>query len=268
MTKMNPTWVVCLKQVPREPVFKRTGDSFQLDRERVEGILNPYDRSALEAARTLKGEAGGSVVAVTMGPPAAEEVLREAMALGADRAVLLTDPEFAGADTLATAHVLAAAVRKLDRFDLILCGARTLDSDTGQVGPQLAELLDVPMAAYVLSVALRKDELRVERRLDGTREKLAIKLPALITVEGQARIKDPVSLKLLEQAFLERSITRWTREDLAVDPSCVGWTGSATRAKEYRVIERKRSGEVLECGTGEAVDRILSILMDRNILGR
>jgi electron transfer flavoprotein beta subunit len=257
-----------LKQVPREPVFKRTGDSFQLDRERVEGILNPYDRYALEAARTLKAEAGGCVVAVTMGPPAAEEVLREAMALGADRAILLTDPAFAGADTLATAHTLAAAVRKLERFDLILCGARTLDSDTGQVGPQLAELLDLPMAAYVRSVALRRGELRIERRLDGTRERLAIKLPALITVEGQARIKDPVSLQLLERAFLEHSITRWTREDLVVDPSCLGWMGSATRAKEYRVIQRQRSGEVLEGGTGEAVERILNLLMERNILGR
>lgn len=264
---MKPTWVVCIKQVPREPVFKRTGDAYQIDRDRVEGILNPYDRRTIELAVNLKEKQGGEVVVLSMGPPQAEEALREALAFGVDRAVLLSDPAFAGADTLATAYTLAAGVRKLGHFSLILCGARTLDSDTAQVGPQMAEFLDLPMAAYVGKATCKERSLRVERTLDGARERLLLPLPALITVAGQMQAERPLALSSVEEAFGKPKVQRWGRQDLEVDPGRIGWEGSATVADEYAVWKHSRSGEIIQAKPAEAADRILDILVKRNVLG-
>jgi electron transfer flavoprotein beta subunit len=264
---MKPTWVVCIKQVPREPVFKRTAEAFQIDRARTEGIMNPYDRRAIELAVSLKEKQGGDVVVLSMGPPQAEEALREALAFGADRAVLLSDPAFAGADTLATAYTLAAGVRKLGHFSLILCGARTLDSDTAQVGPQMAEFLDLPMAAYVGKATCKERTLRVERTLDGVRERLVLPLPALITVAGRMRTERPLALGSVEGAFGKPEVLRWGRQDLEVDPGRIGWEGSATVADEYAVWKHSRSGEIVRTKPAEAADRILDILVKHNLVG-
>jgi len=267
---MNPDkhrWVVCIKQVPREPVFKRVDTYFKVDRDRTEGILNPADREALDVAMELKEKAGGRIVAISMGPPQADEVLREALACGADRAVLLTDPAFAGADTLATARTLAAAVRKIGKVSLVLCGSRTLDSDTGQVGPQLAEMLGIPMASNVDRVSCRKSCLRVERRLDGLRERLEIPFPALITVDQRQKKPAATSLQALEQSFGDHPVACWTLGDLGLKPAEVGWEGSATWARDFAYWKKKRSGEKLEGDVEEAADRILSILLERNTLG-
>ena len=264
---MKPTWIVCIKQVPIEPVFKRTGDSFQIDRDRTEGVMNPYDRRAIDFAVNLKEKEGGIIVALSMGPPQAEEALRETLAFGVDRGVLLSDPAFAGADTLATAHTLAAGIQKLGSFSLILCGARTLDSDTAQVGPQIAEILDLPMAAYVDKASSRGESLRVERRLDGVRERLLLPLPALITVAGQMQTERPLSLGSVEGAFGEPEIVHWGKQDLDVDPGRIGWEGSATVADEYAIWKHSRSGEIVRAKPGEAADRILDVLTKRNLLG-
>lgn len=265
---MNPTWIVCVKQVPCEPVFKRSAGFLQMDRQRTEGILNPEDRTALEKAIEIRRKHGGKVVAVSMGPPAAEAVLRETLAAGADEAVLLSDPAFAGADTLATAYTLAAGIRRIPGWMLILCGSRSLDSDTGQVGPQLAEFLDLPMATRVVKLELHKGEVVVERLLDGFRERLVMALPALVTVRGHGRTQTAaLSLRALEESFGDRSVTRWGLRNLGLDAASVGWEGSPTRAKEYEVWQRRRSGERVEAKTSEAVERILSVLADRNLLG-
>jgi len=264
---MKGKWVVCIKQVPQEPVFKKVDDTYQIDRDMAGGILNPCDRFALDMARDLKERAGGEIVAITMGPPQAEEVLREAVAHGIDKAILLSDLVFAGADTLATAHTLAAAIRKVGNASLILCGATTLDSDTGQVGPQVAELLDLPMVANVDTVNYVRDKLRVERRIDGFREKLQIDLPALITVSGKGRKSVPVSLRSLEEAFSVPLICQWGRDDLDVDAGLVGWEGSATRTWELSYLKRKRSGEIIQDKAADTAERIIAALMDRDILG-
>jgi electron transfer flavoprotein beta subunit len=264
---MKPTWVVCIKQVPLEPVFKSTKDGFQIDRDRTEGIMNPYDRRAIEFALELKAREGGTIVILTMGPPQAEETLREALAFGVDKAILLSDPAFAGADTLATAHTLAAGVRRLGGFSLILCGARTLDSDTAQVGPQIAEILDLPMAAYVTRASHRKGALRVERSLDGVRERLLLPLPALITVAGRMQSARPLSLGSVEGAFGEPEIVLWGKKDLDVDPGRIGWKGSATTANEYAIWKHPRSGEIVQAKPAEAAARILDVLVKRNLLG-
>lgn len=264
---MKPLWVVCVKQVPLEPVFRRRGDSIQIDRDRTEGVLNPYDRRAIELAVDLKAKEGGTAVVLSMGPPQAEEALREALAFGIDRAVLLTDPAFAGADTLATAHTLAAAIRKLGDFALILCGARTLDSDTAQVGPQMAEILDLPMASYVDRATYRENALRVERRLDGYRERLLLPLPALVTVAGRMQADRPVPLGSVEGAFGKPEVVRWDKADLDVDPGRIGWEGSATVADEYAIWKHPRSGQIVKVRPAEAAARILDVLVKRNLLG-
>lgn len=264
---MIPAWIVCVKQVPREPVFKRSAGFLQMDRDRAEGILNPDDRSALEKALEIRQRHGGKVVTVSMGPPAAEAVLRETLAAGADEAVLLSDPAFAGADTLATACTLAAGIRRIPGWTLILCGSRSLDSDTGQVGPQLAEFLDLPMTTRVVKLEVRKGEVLVERLLDGCRERLVMNLPALLTVRGDGRARRALSLRALEDSFGKGSVIRWGLKDLELDSASVGWEGSPTRAKEYAVWQRRRAGERIEAKTGEAVERILSVLADRNLLG-
>jgi electron transfer flavoprotein beta subunit len=264
---MKPTWVVCIKQVPREPVFKRTGDAFQIDRDKTEGIMNPYDRQAIEFAVELKAKQGGTVVVLSMGPQQAEEALREALAFGVDKAVLLSDPAFAGADTLATAHTLAAGIRKLGSVSLILCGAKTLDSDTAQVGPQLAEVLDFPMAAYVVKASCKERTLRVERNLDGIRERLLLPLPALITVAGQMQTVRPLSLGSVEWAFGEPEVVCWARQDLEVDPGRIGWEGSATVADEYAIWKHPRSGEIIQTRPAAAADRILKVLVRHNVIG-
>ena len=147
--------------------------------------MNPFDLFALEMAVQLKKEYSGSITAVTMGPKISEEVLWEALAIGADRAVLLSDPRFAASDTLATSYVLGMGIRKIGRFDLILCGMRTTDSDTGQVGPQLAEELDLPHVTGVEKLERKKDLFRVERVSDGFREILEVSSPALFTIASK-----------------------------------------------------------------------------------
>ncbi len=264
---LKPTWVVCIKQVPRDPVFKKIGDTFHIAREKTEGILNPHDRFSLDFALDLKKKAGGNIVVMTMGPPQAEDALREGIAYGADKGILLSDPGFAGADTLATAYTLAAAIRKLGDYSLILCGAQTLDSDTGQVGPQLAEFLDLPMVAYVNKLAYKQDALRVERRMDGLHEKLLVKLPALVTVASRKEKTRTLSLGAVEEAFTDLDVSHWTQKDLALSPSLVGLQGSATRAKEYAYLKRSRSGEVFQGKPGEAADKIIAEMIKQNILG-
>ncbi|HEX9715060.1 MAG TPA: electron transfer flavoprotein subunit beta/FixA family protein, partial [Desulfurivibrionaceae bacterium] len=140
--------IVCVKQVPDAKDVRLDPKTNTLSREGVQAIMNPYDRHALEEAVRLKEQHGGTVTVLSMGPPQAEEMLREAVSCGADEAVLVSDRAFAGADTWATTYTLSQAIKKIDDFDLILCGKQAIDGDTAQVGPGLAERLDIPFVAY------------------------------------------------------------------------------------------------------------------------
>ena len=175
--------VVCLKQVPMVtelPWDEKTGT---LRRDLAAGMMNPACKHALEAALQIKEKYSANITAITMGPPVAEEVLREALALGADKAILICDKLLAGSDTYATSSVLTAAIKKkCPKFDLILCGAYTADSETAQVGPQLAEELDLPAAAYVEKLEISGRTVRVRRIVDNFRETLEMEFPALVTV--------------------------------------------------------------------------------------
>ena len=144
--------VVCLKQVPGTTKVRIDPQTNTLIRQGIKNIVNPFDTYALEEGVRIKERCGGKVTAISMGPPQAEEVLREAISAGADEAILLSDNAFAGADTLATAYTLARAIDKLGQYDIIICGRQTIDGDTGQVGPELAEMLEIPFIAYVSKI--------------------------------------------------------------------------------------------------------------------
>jgi electron transfer flavoprotein beta subunit len=264
---MSLDLIVCVKQVPVEPVFAQTADAYQLNRGQVEGIMNHHDRYAVEASCQLRHQLGGRVTAISMGPPQAEEVLREVLSLGADEAILLTDPAFAGADTLATSRTLAAAIQKIGRFNLILCGVRTSDSDTGQVGPQLAEFLRIPMVAYAESLRYEKGRLWVQRKLDGQLETLLVELPALVTISGSLYRPRYPSMAALEASFCQRHVERWGPADIGVDSSRIGWKGSATVAKELYYPKRKRLGQIVQTRSDKAARMILDVLISRNVLG-
>lgn len=176
--------LVCIKQVPgsnKVEVDEKTG---VLKRDGVDSKMNPYDLFALETALRIREAQGGSITAVTMGPKQAEEVIREAYMMGVDHGALISDRKFAGADVLATSYTISQSVKKLGNFDLILCGKQTTDGDTAQVGPEMAEYLDIPHVANVTKIVeYREDAIVVEMDMPNTIEVAAVKYPCLLTVE-------------------------------------------------------------------------------------
>jgi electron transfer flavoprotein beta subunit len=258
--------IVCLKQVPgttRVEIDPRTNT---LIRQGIENIVNPFDTYALEEGVRLKERYGGKVTAISMGPPQAEAVLKEALATGADDAVLLSDVAFAGADTWATAYTLARAVEKLARYDLVICGRQTIDGDTGQVGPELAEILGVTFVAYVSQIE-EIDEGRMRlRRLMGERyEVIEALLPAVITVVKEINVPRLPSLRGLARAK-SAVIPVWNSQELGVDESKVGLAGSATRVVKIFFPQRVQRGEVLGGDLASQVDYVVDELRRGKII--
>lgn len=266
---------VCVKQVPDTTEVSIDPRTHTLIRERVPAIVNPDDLHALEEALRWRERLGGRVTVVSMGPPQAEAALRRTLGLGADRAVLLTDRAFAGADTFATTRVLAAALRRLEReqgapFDLIWCGRQALDGDTGQVGPGLAARLGVPLLAYVTRVRAVDPAARtveVERALDRRREVLRAPLPALITVQRELnRVRYAPLPSLL--AALEAAVPAWGAADLGLAPEEVGLRGSPTRVvRSGPPPLRPRAGEVVAAADArQAAARLADRLLAAGVL--
>jgi electron transfer flavoprotein beta subunit len=257
--------IVCIKQVI-------TGDQVKID-PRTHSVvrtpeisrMNPYDLFALDMAVRLKGEYSGSITAVTMGPRFSEEVLWEALAVGADRAVLLSDPRFAAGDTLATSYVLGMGIRKIGRFDAVLCGMRTADSDTAQVGPQLAEELDIPHVTGVEKLKREQDSFQVERTSDGFREILKVPAPALFAIASKAEVKLP-SLIEIEDAFGSRSLECWNLEDLGADPARVGNAGSRTWVEQLIPIGQQKSCVFIEGDPREQAKSLFSKLVEKSLI--
>ena len=194
--------VVCIKQVPDVPNIRIDRERMTIIREGVESIINPLDCIALEAALDLRRKQGGKITVLSMGPSQSEEALLEALAFGADQAILLTDRAFAGADTLATSRVLARAISMLSPFpDLVLCGKQTTDSDTGHVGPQVAEELDLPQVCGVHEIHLEMNSLLVKQLSDGFLNTFKVRMPALLTVSNELFVPHHISLGDLERAF-------------------------------------------------------------------
>lgn len=258
---------VCIKQVPEHPDVRLEEGRWTLARQDVPSRINPHDLEALEVAMELREKHGGSVTVLCMGPPQAEEALREALAMGAQRGILLTDPALAGSDTLATSRALAAALRRLEPpVDLILCGARSSDSDTGQVAPQIAEELGLPHAAYALEVEVLGQEVKVCRRLDRSLERLRMRSPALVSVLRAPRKPREIPLGAVQQAFDEREFHVWRLAQLDLDPDQVGLRGSATVVRAIKEPQGKRGGRVLRKPPHEAVEAILEALRAHHVI--
>jgi len=258
--------IVCIKQVPETTEVEIDPETGRLKREGVAAVLNPFDEFAVEEGLRLRERYGGKVKAVTMGPLMAEEALRDAIAMGCDEAWLETDRAFAGADTLATSYALSLAVEKMGPYDLVICGMKTTDGDTGQVGPELAEHLGIPHICYVNKVLEVSDGvIRVTRMLDEGVEVLEALLPALITVTKE--INQPRLATIRSRLRARKAeIKRLTAEDVGGDPGKFGLDGSATRVIRVFTPPPSAAGEVIEGSPDELAERVLKKLVECKVI--
>jgi len=258
--------LVCVKQVPATTDIMIDNEKGTLIRDGVLSEMNPFDKYAVEAALQLKEKCGGGITAMSMGPPQVEEALREAIAMGCDQGVSLTDTKFAGSDTLATSYTLACAIRKNGPFDIIFCGLKTTDGDTGQVGPSLAEELNVPHVSYVSKViSVENDVICLERCMDDYREIVELSLPILITVlKGTIEPRYP-SFKKRRMAK-EAVIPKWTAEDLNGSEERFGLDGSKTRVIKVFHPRSRDKGEFLEGNPKELSANLASKLKKMNFI--
>ncbi len=254
--------VVCLKQVPGTTQVKIDPQTNTLIRQGIENIINPFDTYAIEEGVRLRERTGGKVTAISMGPPQAETALREAISLGADEGILLSDPAFAGADTWATSYTISAALRKLGQYDLVICGRQTLDGDTGHVGPQLAEMLALPFIAYVSQIEEVADgSLRVQRMVEDGYEVVESPLPAVITVVKEINMPRLPSLRGIARSK-SATIPVWGAKELNTDPGRVGLAGSFTRVIRIFSPQRVCQGEIFQGEAKEQVDCLVNRLKD------
>jgi electron transfer flavoprotein beta subunit len=301
MTDQKPIHsAVLVKQVP--DTHNITGEVMTKDgtmnRNALPAIFNPEDLNALEMALQIRDRRGGTVTVITMGPPKAAGVLRDALFRGADRVILLTDRKFAGADTLATSYALQCAVQKAGPFDLLLCGRQAIDGDTAQVGPQLAEKLGIPQITYAETIVEISDHHVVaERALDSGSEIVRCKMPVLLTVVGSANTPRPASVRLrirrklaaasgeyaalrerwpefetdgqLESYLAERNlkIDIWTAEDIGAAEEHVGLAGSPTKVLRTHSVVLESTASRTVPATPEAIEAMVQELIHEYIVG-
>jgi len=253
--------IVCVKQVPDAKDVRLDPETNTLAREGVESIMNPYDQHALEEAVRLKEELGGEVVVLTMGPPQAGDVLRQAISCGADRAVLVSDRAFAGADTWATSYTLEHAIKTIGDFDLIICGKQAIDGDTAQVGPGLATRLDVPYLTCIQKIReAKKGGLVVERMMDDGFDVLGVNLPALLTVVKNINEPRVPSLKGKMKAK-KADILTLSSEDIGADAACIGLPGSPTKVVDVFPPPPRGERAVLQGTLDEQIDQLVDKLI-------
>lgn len=258
--------IVCLKQVPNTNEVKIDPEKGTLIRQGVPAIINPEDKHALEAALQLKEAYGGNVTVLSMGPLEATKALREALAMGADLAILLSDRAFAGADTLATSYTLVKAIEKIGSYDLIFCGRQAIDGDTAQVGPEIAEQLGIPQITYVKDIQLMDRRLKVEKVLEDGYAVVETTLPALLTVVSELNQPRYPSIRGIVNAFQKEQVRVWSALDLSVDQSRLGLDGSPTQVVKTFTPSSKRSTEILEGELSDVVSTLVDKLRDKNVI--
>jgi len=257
--------LIPIKQVPETSSVKMDEKSGVMIREGTECIINPLDLYAVETGLQLKGKFGGSVTVISMGPPSAEKALKEAIAMGCDAGILLTGQEFAGSDTWATSYTISETIKSIAGFDLIICGERATDGDTGQVGPEIASMIDIPLATYVSGIeAIDNEFIVVERLVESGYEKLKLSLPALLTV-----IKEIASPRLPtlrgKQRAKNTSIPVFSAAPLGIDKSKIGLLASPTRVVKIETPKVTREGRIITVSSepesiSKACDELLEFL--------
>lgn len=260
--------VVCIKQVPDTKGGVKFNPDGTLDRGAMLTIMNPDDKAGLEAALRLKDQYGAEVTVVTMGLPKAEEVLREAMAMGADKGILVTDRVLGGADTWATSQTLAGAIRNLE-YDIIISGRQAIDGDTAQVGPQISEHLDIPVISYaqkIREVNLAEKYIIVERQYDDSYHVVKAGLPCLLTALAELNEPRYMTPGGIFDAYNE-DITVWGRAGLIdVEDSNLGLKGSPTQIAKASDKVRKGAGEQVTLDPGESADYIVGKLVEKHVI--
>lgn len=288
--------IVCVKQVPDTSGKVAVNPDGTLNRASMATIINPDDKNAVEAALQLKDNTGCEVVVVTMGPPPAEGMLRELLAMGADRGVLVSGREFGGSDTFATSQILAAAIKKIgvDAEDVVFCGRQAIDGDTAQVGPQVAEKLGLPQVTYVEEIQeVRENYIRVKRHIDGGVETVEGPLPIVLTVNGSAAPCRPRNAKLVqkykralgaqEKAALTKdgaalpyaelyesrpylNIVEWSVADVNGDTKQCGLSGSPTKVKKIEnIIFQAKESKTITGSDADVENLIVELLANHTI---
>ena len=251
--------IVCIKQVPMVSELPWNSKTGTLRRELAQGMLDPASRRALEVALKIKEATPACINVMTMGPPMAAEILYEAKALGADTGVLLTDSKMAGADTYLTSFILGELIRKeFADFDLILCGSQTSDSETAQVGPQLAEELDIPAIGYARQVVIKGDRVEVERQVDDFFEILEMDLPGLVSIDLSAYTPRYATLEGVQAAFESTGIRIVDAEHLGLDEKFNALKDSPTRIIEVYSPTTRKENMVLKGAVKEIVDELFA----------
>ena len=258
--------VVCIKQVPDTKGGVKFNADGTLDRAAMLAIMNPDDKAGLEAALRIKDQNGAKVTVLTMGLPKADAVLREAMAMGADDAILVTDRVLGGADTWATSTTIAGALRNID-YDLIITGRQAIDGDTAQVGPQISEHLDIPVISYARKIEIEGDAVKVQRQYDDRYHVVKAQMPCLITC--LAEINDPRYMTpggIFDAC--EAEITTMGRAELkTLEDGNMGLAGSPTKIAKASDKVRKGAGEKITLDTEEAVSYLLGKMTEKHVCG-
>jgi electron transfer flavoprotein beta subunit len=260
--------IVCIKQVPESTEAKLDPKTFTIDRSSSKGIINPFDVNAVEeAVRIAEKLENVETIALSMGPPSAEDTLKEALTYGLDAAYLLSDKAFAGADTLATSYTIAKAIDKIGNYDLILCGKQAIDGDTAQVGPGIAENLNLAQATNVQKIDFVDDKtLKVASELEDGYKIIEIKLPAVLTVTKEINIPRIPSFKTARLA-LKKVIVKWTAQDLEnIDKSKIGMDGSPTSVIKVETPKIQKSTIFLKGTPSQIAQDFVQKLKERYLI--
>ena len=259
--------IVCVKQVPDTKGGVKFNPDGTLDRGAMLTIMNPDDKAGLEAALRLKDQYGAEVTVLTMGLPKAEEVLREAIAMGADNGILVTDRVLGGADTWATSTTIAGAIRNIKDYDIIITGRQAIDGDTAQVGPQIAEHLGIPVISYAEGIEVDGDSVIVKRQYEDRHHMLKAKMPVLITALSELNEPRYMTPGGIFDAC-DAEITTWGRANLVdVEDGDLGLKGSPTKIAKASDKVRKGAGEkVAPDSPDEAVDYIMDKLLTKHVI--
>jgi electron transfer flavoprotein beta subunit len=262
--------IVPIKQVPETGNVKIDEEKGTIVREGVESIINPLDLYAIEIALQLKEEHGGKVTVISMGPKNAEKAIREAISMGCDDGVLISDRAFAGSDTWATSYALSKAISKNGHFDLVITGVRATDGDTGQVGPGISAFLDLPLATYTSAIKeINNDKITIERLTEEGYETLRLPMPCLLTVVKEISYPRLPTLRGKQKAR-SREMAIWGADDLNVDKTVVGLDGSPVKVVKITRPKVTRNGKIIDTTKGidakDAVNELLKFLDERELL--
>lgn len=262
--------IVCLKQVPDTNEVKINQETGTLIRDGVPSIINPDDKNGLEEALRLKDKFGGKVTVVSMGPAQAKEALKEAIAMGADEAYLVSDRAFGGSDTWATATILTAAIEKIGNYDIIICGRQAIDGDTAQVGPEIAEFLNIPQITYVKKIEVDGKKLTVNRFTETGDYIMEVEMPVLLTAIKELNVPRYPTVKGIYKAYeylKDEEIKVLTLEDLNVDITQIGLKGSPTNVYKSFVPTKTKESQVVEYkGNRETIETLMSELHNLNLI--